>query len=131
MSGQRELVYVSIPVDMLTREQVEKLQAEVAGVLDLETQKPVLNRAVFDGPDDDPLRLWRHLSVSMVHLGKCDAAIFPPGWNRWPGWICLVEQETALRSGKRCFYTYRNSTGKLCLLNMGHCGGPEKREEEE
>lgn len=118
-------VYVSVPVDMLTREQAEKLQAEVAGVLDPEKYEPVFNRAAFDAPEDEPLRLWWHLSEAMLRLGKCDAAIFPPSWGGWPGWVCPVEWETALRSGKRCCYTYRDSTGKLTLLTMGHCGGPE------
>ena len=123
-------VYVSAPVDMLTREQVEKLQAEVAGVLDPETQEPVFNRALEDAPEDDPQRLWAHLSKTMLLLSECDAAIFPPSWEDWPGWVCPVEWETALRSGKRCCYTYRDSSGTLRLLETGHCGGPETREEE-
>ena len=41
MSGQTDRVYISVPVDMLTREQAERLQAEVAGVLDPATQEPV------------------------------------------------------------------------------------------
>ena len=118
-------VYVSVPVDMLTRKQAKKLQAEVAGVLDPEKYEPVFNRAAFDAPEDEPLRLWWHLSEAMLRLGKCDAAIFPPSWEDWPGWVCPVEQDAALRSGKRCLYTYRDSTGKLTLLTMGHCGGPE------
>lgn len=131
MSGQTERVYVSVPVDMLTREQAERLQAEVAGVLDPATQEPVFNRCAYDAPEDNPLGLWWHLSEAMLRLGKCDTAIFSPGWNRWPGWICHVEQESALRSGKRCLYTYRDSSGTLRLLEMGHCGGPETTREDE
>lgn len=129
--NEKSRVYVSLPVDMLTREQAERLQAEVAGVLDPATQEPVFNKAVFDAQEDEPLRLWWHLSEAMLRLGKCDAAIFPPGWNRWPGWICHIEQESALRSGKRCLYTYRDSSGTLRLLEMGHCGGPETTREDE
>ena len=124
-------VYVSLPVDMLTCEQMEKLQAEVAGLLDSETQEPVFNSAALKGLEDDPQRAWKHLSRAMTIIGECDAVIFSPGWNRWPGWICPVEQDAALRSNKRCLYTYRDSSGTLRLLNMGHCGGPEKREEED
>lgn len=131
MTEHKTRVYVSVPVDMLTREQTEKLQAEVAGVLDTEKQEPVFNRALEDAPEDDPQRLWAHLSKTMLLLSECDAAIFPPSWEDWPGWVCPVEWETALRSGKRCCYTYRDSTGKLTLLAMGHCGGPETREEED
>lgn len=131
MTKHKTRVYVSVPVDMLTREQTERLQTEVAGLLDPDTQEPVFNRAVFDAPEDEPLRLWWHLSEAMLRLGKCDTAIFSPGWNRWPGWICHVEQETALRSGKHCLYTYRDSSGTLRLLNMGHCGGPETTGEDE
>ena len=120
-----ERVFVSIPVDMLEREQAESLMAEVAGVLDPATQEPVFNRAVFDAPEDGPLRLWRHLSETMLLLGRCDAAIFPPNWNRWSGWVCSVEWEAALRSDKRCLYTWRDVAGKLRLLKMAHCGGPE------
>ena len=131
MTKHRVRVYVSLPVDMLTREQAKKLQAEVAGVLDPEKHEPVFNRAVFDALEDEPLRLWAHLSKAMLLLSECDAAIFPPSWGGWPGWICPVEQDAALRSGKKCLYTYRDSTGKLTLLTMGHCGGPETREEED
>lgn len=129
--NEKSRVYVSLPVDMLTREQTERLQTEVAGVLDPATQEPVFNKAVFDAPEGEPLRLWWHLSEAMLRLGKCDTAIFSPGWNRWPGWICFVEQETALRSGKRCLYTYRDSSGTLRLLEMGHCVGPETTREDE
>lgn len=125
MTEHKIRVYVSVPVDMLTREQAQRLQAEVAGVLDPEKYEPVFNRAAFDAPEDDPQRLWAHLSKAMLLLSECDAAIFPPSWGGWPGWVCPVEQETALRSGKKCLYTYRDSTGKLTLLSMGHCGGPE------
>ena len=123
-------VYVSVPVDMLTREQAEQLQAEVAGVLDRATQEPVFNRAVFDAPEGEPLRLWWHMSEAMLRLGKCDAVIFPPGWHGF-GWVCSVEFEAAIRTGKRCFYTWRDSSGTLRLLEMGHCGGPETTREDE
>ena len=131
MSGQKERVYVSVPVDVLTKEQAKQLQVEMTGLLDTEKQEADYHRAAYDAPEDEPLRLWWHLSASMLRLGKCDAAIFPPGWNRWPGWICPVEQDAALRSGKRCFYTWRDSSGTLRLLHMGHCGGPETTGEEE
>jgi len=131
MNAQKERVYVSVPVDILTREQAEKLQTEVAGILDSETQEPVFNSAACDTPEDDPQRLWRHLSASMLLLGECDAVIFAPGWDFYPSFVCWVEFEAAIRSGKRCFYTYRDSSRSLRLLDMGHCGGPEKREEEE
>ena len=121
-------VYISIPVDMLTREQAEKLAKEVAGVLDLETQEPVFNRAIYDAPEDEPLRLWWHLSEAMLRLGKCEAVIFSPGWNGF-GMVCSVVFEASVRSGKRCFYTYRDASGTLRFLDMGHCGGPETREE--
>ena len=120
--------YVSLPVDMLTCEQMEKLQAEVAGVLDLEAQEPVFNRAALNG--DDPQRMWKHLSEAMILLGGCSGVIFSPGWNGF-GQVCSVVFEVAIRAGKRCLYTYRDSSGTLRLLNVGHCGGPEKREEED
>ena len=116
-------VYVSVPVDMLTREKAEKHQAEVAGVLDLETQEPVFNRAALNG--DDPRRVWKHLSEAMLLLDGCSGVIFSPGWNGF-GQVCSVVFEAAIRAGKRCFYTWRDASGTLRLLNMGHCGGPEK-----
>ena len=125
MADQKKArVYVSVPVDMLTREQAEMLTAEVAGVLDPETQEPVFNFAAFDAPDDDPQRAWKHLSRAMTFIGECDAVIFSPGWNGCGG-ICSVEFEASIRAGRRCFYTYRDADRKLCLLDMGHCGGPE------
>ena len=130
MSGQRELVYVSIPVEVLTWEQAKKLQAEVATLLDPETQEAVFNNAALNGPDDDPQRAWKHLSRAMTLIGECDAVIFLPGWNCYK-WICPVEFEAAIRSGKRCLYTYRDSSRSLRLLDMGHCGGPETTGEEE
>ena len=130
MEGRRQLVYVSVPVDMLTWEQAKRLQAETAGVLDPATQEPVFNNAALNGPDDDPQRAWKHLSKAMLLIGECDAVIFPPGWHGF-GWVCSVEQDAALRSGKRCLYTYRDSSGALRLLEMGHCGGPETTREDE
>ena len=121
----RWLVYVSVPVDMLTREQTEKLRTEVAEVLDLETQEPVFNNAVLNGSDDDPQRAWKHLSRAMTLIGECDAVLFAPGYNLYPYFVCSVEFEVAVRAGKRCFYTYRDASGTLQLLDMGHCGGPE------
>ena len=129
--NDKTLVYVSIPVDMLSWKQAKRLQADVAGLLDPEKQEPVFNNAALNGPEDAPQRAWKHLSRAMTLIGECDAVIFPPGWNRWPGWICPVEQDATLRSGKRCLYTYRDSSGTLRLLHMGHCGGPEIIGEEE
>ena len=123
-------VYASIPVDMLTWEQAKRLQAEIAGALDPETQEPVFNNATLNGPEDDPQRAWKHLSRAMTLIGECDAVIFPPGWNGF-GWVCSVEFEAAIRTGKRCFYTWRDSSGSLRLLEMGHCGGPETTREDE
>ena len=127
----RWLVYVSVPVDMLTREQTEKLRTEVAEVLNLETQEPVFNNAVLNGSDDDPQRAWKHLSRAMTLIGECDAVLFAPGYNLYPYFVCSVEFEAAVRAGKRCFYTYRDASGTLQLLDRGHCGGPETREEED
>jgi len=118
-------VYVSIPVDMLTKEQAQRLQAEVAGLFDPEMQEAVFNNAAYDAPDDDPQRVWKHLSEAMLLLGGCSGVIFSPGWNGF-GQVCSVVFEAAIRAGKRCFYTYRDAFGTLRLLNMGHCGGPEK-----
>lgn len=124
MTEHKTRVYVSIPVEYLTWEQAKSLQAEVAGLLDPETQEPVFNNAALNGPEDDPQRAWKHLSRAMTLIGECDAVIFPPGWHGF-GWVCSVEFEAAIRTGKRCFYTWRDSSGTLQLLNMGHCGGPE------
>ena len=122
----RKRIYISVPVDLLTKEQAKSLRAEVAGLLDPEAQEAVFNDAAIDGPQ----RTWTHLSKAMLLIGGCDAVIFSTGWDFWPGLTCFVELEAALRSGKQCLYTYRDSAGKLCLLKMGHCGGPEKREED-
>ena len=120
----KERVYISVPVDVLTKEQAKQQQVEMAGLLDTEKQEADYHRVAYDAPEDEPLRLWWHLSASMLHLGKCDAVLFAPGWNCF-GWICAVEFEAALRSGKRCLYTYRDSSRSLRLLDMPHCGGPE------
>lgn len=120
-------VYVSIPIDMLTWQQAKSLQAEVAGVLDSETQEPVFNNAALNGPEDDPQRVWKHLSRAMTIIGECDAVLFAPGHNLHPYFVCSVEFEAAIRAGKKCLYTYRDADKKLRLLNMPHCGGPEKR----
>ena len=128
---EKALVYVSLPVEHLTREQAEKLMAEVAGLLDHETQEPVFNRAAFDAPEDDPLRLWWHLSAAMLLLGKCDAVIFGPGCWFYPALTCPTEFDAAIRHGKTCLRTWRDADGKLHLLDMPHCGGPEKRAGEE
>lgn len=131
MSEQRELVYVSIPVEILTQEQAKELQAEMAGLLDTEMQQAVFNNAAYDAPDDSSQRLWKHLSSAMLLLGECDAVLFGPGWDYHPSFVCWVEFEAAIRTGKKCLYVWRDIDKKLRLLNMNHCGGPEKREEEE
>lgn len=123
MNAQKERVYVSVPVDMLTREQAVKLAHETAALLDMEKQEPVFNLGL-DAP-------WEHLSRAMRLLGECDSVFFAPGWDYYPHFVCSVEFDAAIRSGKRCFYTYRDSSRSLRLLDMGHCGGPEKQEEEE
>ena len=131
MTEHKTRVYVSVPVDMLTREQTEKLRTEVAGLLDPETQEPVFNNAVFDAPDDDPQRTWKHLSRAMTLIGECDAVLFAPGYDLYPYFVCSVEFEAAIRAGKRCFYAWRDASGTLQVLNMGHCGGPETTGEED
>ena len=132
MNAQKERVYVSIPVDMLTREQVKRLQVEVAGLLDPEMQEAIFNEATYDTPEDAPLRLWRHLSASMLLIGECDAVLFAPGWNYYNHChACWIEFEAAIRSEKRCLYVWRDEGGKLQLLDMPHCGGPETTVEDE
>ena len=128
----KERVYVSVPVDMLTREQAKRLRAEVAGLLDPETQEAIFNEAVCDTPEDDPMRLWRHLSASMLLLGECDAVIFAPGWNYYNHChACWIEFEAAIRSEKKCLYVWRDAEQKPQLLDIPHCGGPETTGEEE
>ena len=131
MNGLRERVYISVPVDVLTKEQAKQLQVEMAGLLDTEKQEADYHRAAYDAPEGEPLRLWWHLSASMLRLGKCDAVLFAPGWNYYPSFVCWVEFEAAIRSEKKCLYVWRNAEQKPQLLDMPHCGGPETTEEEE
>jgi len=128
---RKALVYVSIPVEVLTWEQAKKLQAEVAALLDPETQEAVFNNAALNGPDDDPQRAWKHLSKAMLLIGECDAVLFAPGWNHFPHFVCSVEFEAAIRAHKKCLYCWRDAERNLRPVNMGHCGGPERKEEEE
>ena len=76
MNAQKERVYISVPVDMLTRKQAEKLAHETAALLDMEKQEPVFNLGL-DAP-------WEHLSRAMRLLGECDAVLFAPGWDYFP-----------------------------------------------
>lgn len=131
MSEQRERVYISIPVEVLTKDQAKELQAETADLLDTETQEAVFNNAAFNGLDDDPQRMWKHLSKAMLLIGECEAVLFGPGWDYHPSYVCWVEFEAAIRTRKKCLYVWRDAEKKPRLLNMNHCGGPEKREEEE
>ena len=131
MNIQKERVYVSVPVDMLTKEQAQRLQAEVAGLLDPERQEAVFNNATYDAPESDPLKLWRHLSASMLLLGECDAVLFAPGWDYHPHYVCWVEFEAAIRSHKKFLYVWRDEQKKLRLLDMNHCGGPERKGEDD
>ena len=119
----KERVYISVPVDMLTREQAEKLAHETAALLDKEKQEPVFNLGL-DAP-------WEHLSRAMHLLGECDAVLFAPGWRNFPYFACSVEFEAAIRAHKKCLYCWRDAERNLRPVNMKHCGGPEKQEEEE
>ena len=123
MSAQKERVYVSVPVDMLTREQAVKLAHETAALLDMEKQEPVFNLGL-----DVP---WEHLSRAMRLLGECDAVLFAPAWRHFPCFVCLVEFEAAIRAHKKCLYCWRDAERNLRPVNMKHCGGPERKEEEE
>ena len=123
MNAQKERVYVSVPVDMLTREQAEKLAHETAALLDMEKQEPVFNLGL-DAP-------WEHLSRAMRLLGECDAVLFAPGWDYYPHFVCSVEFEAAIRAHKKCLYCWRDAERNLRPVNMKHCGGPERKEEEE
>ena len=131
MNAQKERVYVSVPVDMLTKEQAKKLQMEVAGLLDPETQEAVFNNAAYDAPEEGSQRVWKHLSASMLLLGECDAVLFAPGWDYFPHFVCSVEFEAAIRAHKKCLYCWRDAERNLRPVNMKHCGGPERKEEEE
>lgn len=126
-----KLVYVSVPVDALNREDAVKVMEETASLLDPSEWIPLFNRTALDLPEDDPQRLWKHLSQSMLLLGECDALLFSPGWDFYPCWVCSAELDIALRAKKHVLYTWRDADRTLHLLNSVHCGMAEKREEEE
>jgi len=110
------LAYVSVPVDALKRSDSKKLMEETAAVLDPAEWVPVFNHVACNLPEDDPQRLWKHLSKSMQLIGECEAVIFSPGSNYFPYWVCSVEFEAAIRAGKRCMHSWRDAERKLHLL---------------
>ena len=123
-------VYVSIPIEILTREEAKKLQAELAGLLDPETQEPVFNDVALDMPEHDPQKSWKHLSNAMRLLGECDAIIFDSSDWYYPALTGPIEFDAAIRHGMTCLHTWRDLDKKLRLLDMPHSGGPEKNGEE-
>jgi len=125
------LVYVSVPVDALKRSELKMLMEEAAALLDPAEWEPVFNHTARNLPEDDSQRFWKHVSKSMLLLGECDAVIFTPGWNYFPYWVCSVEFAAAIRSGKRCMYSWRDANGKLRLLEQDYDHippYPERRE---
>ena len=123
-------VYVSVPIEILTWEEAKRLQAEVAGLLDPETQEPVFNDSALDLPEGDPQKSWKHLSNSMRLLGECDAIIFDSSKWFYPALIAPVEFDAAIRHNMTCLHTWRDADKKLRLLDKLHRGGPEKNGEE-
>ena len=108
-------VYMSIPVEMLDREQAGKLYGEMAALLAEHGHEGVSNPAALKLPEDDPKRVWKHLACAMLLMPDCQGVLFAPAYLDLRTKAPAAEFHAALGGGKRLMYTYRDADRKLAL----------------
>lgn len=108
-------VYMSIPVEMLDREQAGKLYGEMAALLAEHGHEGVSNPAALKLPEDDPKRVWKHLACAMLLMPDCQGVLFAPAYLDLRAEAPSVEFHAALRNGMQCLYSYRGADRRLEL----------------
>ena len=83
-----------------TNEQIREERAELVKRLEEEGHE-VVDTVFENAPADEDVAIYM-LSQSIRYIGKVDAVIFMPGWEKARG--CKIEHNVAVEYGKQVFY---------------------------
>lgn len=93
-------IMISQPMKGKTNEQIREERAELVKGLEEEGHE-VVDTVFENAPADEDVAIYM-LSQSIRYIGKVDAVIFMPGWEKARG--CKIEHNVAVEYGKQVFY---------------------------
>ena len=93
-------IMISQPMKGKTNEQIREERAELVKRLEEEGHE-VVDTVLENAPADEDVAIYM-LSQSIRYIGKVDAVIFMPGWEKARG--CKIEHNVAVEYGKQVFY---------------------------
>ncbi len=93
-------IMISQPMKGKTNEQIREERAELVKRLEEEGHE-VVDTVFENAPADEDVAIYM-LSQSIRYIGKVDAVIFMPGWEKARG--CKIEHNVAVEYGKQVFY---------------------------
>ena len=93
-------IMISQPMKGKTNEQIREERAELVKRLEEEGHE-VVDTVFENAPADEDVAIYM-LSQSIRYIGKVDAVIFMPGWEKARG--CKIEHNVAVEYRKQVFY---------------------------
>ena len=93
-------IMISQPMKGKTNEQIREKRAKLVKRLEEEGHE-VVDTVFENAPADEDVAIYM-LSQSIRYIGKVDAVIFMPGWEKARG--CKIEHNVAVEYGKQVFY---------------------------
>lgn len=93
-------IMISQPMKGKTNEQIREERAELVKRLEEEGHE-VVDTVLENAPADEDVAIYM-LSQSIRYIGKVEAVIFMPGWEKARG--CKIEHNVAVEYGKQVFY---------------------------
>ena len=101
MEEKRSLkIMISQPMKGKTNEQIREERAELVKRLEEEGHE-VVDTVFEEAPNNEDVAIYM-LSQSIRYIGKVDAVVFMPGWEKARG--CKIEHQVAVEYGKKVFY---------------------------
>lgn len=101
MEEKRSLkIMISQPMKGKTNEQIREERADLVKRLEEEGHE-VVDTVFEEAPADEDVAIYM-LSQSIRYIGKVDAVVFMPGWEKARG--CRIEHEVAVAYGKQVYY---------------------------
>lgn len=93
-------IMISQPMRGKTNEQIREGRAELVKRLEEEGHE-VVDTVFENAPADEDVAIYM-LSQSIRYIGKVDAIVFMPGWEKARG--CKIEHQVAVEYGKQVIY---------------------------
>lgn len=93
-------IMISQPMRGKTNEQIREERAELVKRMQEEGHE-VVDTVFENAPADEDVAIYM-LSQSIRYIGKVDAIVFMPGWEKARG--CKIEHQVAVEYGKQVIY---------------------------